>query len=181
MTEQRFVRESRTYKASHVMPPDTNNHNTLFGGILMAHIDDVAALSAMKHAKCPCVTASTDSVDFLNPIRVNDEVSLEAFVTWTHRSSMEVFVKIVAEDLLSGERTVCATSFLTFVALGEDGKPTQVAKIIPETEEERFLHDGAPERAEARRQRRSRSKHLAEFLGTRRPWEPKLDPVVHLS
>lgn len=121
--------------------------------------------------QCPCVTASTDSVDFLHPIRVNDEVSLEAFVTWTHSTSMEVFVKIVAEDLLSGERTVCATSFLTFVALGKDGKPTKVPKSIPETEEERFLHDGAKERAEARKQRRSHSRHLADYLGTRRPWE----------
>lgn len=64
MTIERFVRESRTFKASHVLPPDTNNHNTLFGGRLMAHIDDVAAISAMKHARGPVVTASTDSVDF---------------------------------------------------------------------------------------------------------------------
>jgi acyl-CoA hydrolase len=173
MKNERFVSESRTYKASHVMPPDTNNHNTLFGGKLMAHIDDVAALSAMKHARVPVVTASTDSVDFLHPIRVDDEVSLEAFVTWTRNTSMEVFVKIVAEDLITGNRLVCATSFLTFVAIGSNGKPTQVPKVIPETEEELFLHQGAPERADARKQRRTRSKHLADLLGTRRPWEAR--------
>ncbi|MET3289044.1 UNVERIFIED_CONTAM: acyl-CoA hydrolase [Brevibacillus sp. OAP136] len=173
MQAERFVRESRTFKASHVLPPDTNNHNTLFGGKLMAHIDDVAAISAMKHARGPVVTASTDSVDFLQPIRVDYEVSLEAFVTWTHNTSMEVFVKIVSEDLHTGERTVCATSFLTFVAIGKDGKPTKVPKVIPETEEETFLHQNAAERAEARKQRRMRSKHLADLLGTRRPWEPK--------
>lgn len=172
MTVERFVRESRTFKASHVLPPDTNNHNTLFGGRLMAHIDDVAAISAMKHARGPVVTASTDSVDFLQPIRVDNEVSLEAFVTWSHKTSMEVFVKIVAEDLLTGIRTVCATSFLTFVAIGEDGRPTTVPQVVPETAEEIFLHDGAAERAEARKLRRTRSKHLADLLGTRRPWEP---------
>ncbi|MBW5469593.1 acyl-CoA thioesterase [Brevibacillus formosus] len=175
MTIQRFVRESRTFKASHVLPPDTNNHNTLFGGRLMAHIDDVAAISAMKHARGPVVTASTDSVDFLQPIRVDNEVALEAFVTWTHNTSMEVFVKIVAEDLLTGVRCVCATSFLTFVAIGEDGRPTPVPKIVPETEEEVFLHNGADKRAAARKIRRKDNKHLADMLGTRRPWEPLLN------
>jgi acyl-CoA hydrolase len=178
MSEKRFVRESRTFKASHVLPPDTNNHNTLFGGRLMAHIDDVAALSAMKHARGPVVTASTDSVDFLKPIKVDNEVALEAFVTWTHNTSMEVFVKIVAEDLTTGKRTVCATSFLTFVATGDDGNPTQVPQIIPESAEESFLHQGAAERAAARKQRRIRNKQLAELFGTRRPWEP--DSVVEL-
>lgn len=171
MIAERFVRETRTFKASHVLPPDTNNHNTLFGGKLMSYIDDVASLSAMKLARGPVVTASTDSVDFLQPIPVDHEVSLEAFVTWTHKTSMEIFVKIVAEDLLTGERTVCATSFLTFVALGADGKPTTVPKVIPETKEEIFLHDSASERADARKQRRTRSKHLADLLGTSRPWE----------
>lgn len=178
MTDERYVGESRTYKASHVLPPDTNNHNTLFGGKLMAHIDDVAALSAMKHARCSTVTASTDSVDFLQPVRVDNEVSLEAFVTWTHNTSMEVFVKIVAEDLHTGQRTVCATSFLTFVAIGEDGTPTQVPKVIPETEEEWFLHNSAAERAAARKQRRAHSKYLADLFGTRRPWEPKTMPAT---
>lgn len=171
MTETRFMRESRTFKASHVLPPDTNNHNTLFGGKLMAYIDDVAALSAMKHARGPVVTASTDSVDFLQPVKADNEVALEAFVTWTHNTSMEVFVKIVATDLSTGTRTVCATSFLTFVAVGSDGNPTLVAKITPESEEELLLHEGAPGRAEDRKQRRIRSRNLAELLGTRRPWE----------
>lgn len=172
MSEERFVRESRTFKASHVLPPDTNNHNTLFGGRLMAHIDDVAALSAMKHARGSVVTASTDSVDFLHPVKVDYEVALEAFVTWTNNTSMEVFVKIVGEDLQTGRRTVCATSFLTFVATDADGKPTPVPKIIPETEEEIYLHQSAAQRAEARKQRRLRSKQLADLLGTQRPWEP---------
>lgn len=139
----------------------------------MAHIDDVAALSAMKHSRRSVVTASTDSVDFLYPVMVDNEVSLEAFVTWTHNTSMEVFVKIVAEDLHTGVRTVCATSFLTFVAIGDDGKPTEVPKVIPQSQEEMFLHQGATERAEARKQRRINSRNMAELFGTHRPWEPE--------
>lgn len=171
MMEAKFVRESRTVKSSHVMPPDTNNHNTLFGGKLMAYIDDVAAMSSMRHSRRRTVTASTDSVDFLHPIKVDTEVYLEAFVTWTHRTSMEVFVKVMAEDLLTGDRMICATSFLTFVAMGDDGKPTDVPSVIPETPEEILLHAGAEKRSELRRNRRKESKQLAEMLGSRKPWE----------
>ncbi|MDX5475106.1 MAG: acyl-CoA thioesterase [Bacillaceae bacterium] len=164
MTVSKKVCESRVIKSSHVLPPDTNNHGTLFGGKLMAYIDDIAALSARKHSRCSVVTASTDSIDFLKPIKVDSEVSLESFVTWTHKTSMEVFVKIVAENLFTGEKLVCATSFLTFVAIGVDGKPTIVPKIIPETELEKFLFEHAPARAENRKKRRVESKNLVNKI-----------------
>lgn len=170
--EEKFVRESRTVKSSVVLPPDTNNHGTLFGGKLMAYIDDVAAISAIRHARKNVVTASTDSVDFLQPIKEGHSVCLESFVTWTKTTSMEVFVKVISENLLSGERKVCAVSFLTFVALDEDGKPTPVPKVIPETEEEKWLHDHAPERAIARKKRREESKKLAKEFGVKKPWDP---------
>jgi len=173
MSEFRYVRETRSIKSSHVLPPDTNNHDTLYGGKLMAHIDDVAALSAMKHSRCRVVTASTDSIDFLYPIKVDNEVCLEAFVTWTHKTSMEVFVKVITENLLTGERKICATSFLTFVAIDNQSVPTPVPRVIPETEEEIHLHTTAPIRAEARRLRRMESKQFAEVLGTAHPWEKK--------
>lgn len=67
--ESRFVRESRCYKTSRVFSTDVNNHNTLFGGKLMAYVDDIASIAATKHYRCSVVTASTDSVDFLHPIR----------------------------------------------------------------------------------------------------------------
>lgn len=72
-------------------------------------------------------------------------------MTWTKTTSMEVFVKVIAENLLSGERKVCAVSFLTFVALDEEGKPSPVPKAIPETPEEKWLNEHAPERAVARK------------------------------
>ncbi|WLD91552.1 acyl-CoA thioesterase [Alkalihalobacillus sp. AL-G] len=165
------VRESRTIKSSHVLPPDTNNHGTLFGGKLMAYIDDVAAIAATRHARKYVVTASSDSVDFLHPIKEGYSVCLEAFVSWSHRTSMEVFVKVVSENLLTGDRELCALSFLTFVAIDEDGKPTPVPGVIPETEEEKGLFEGAAKRAERRRKRRDESKQLAQNFGTQKPWE----------
>ncbi|AEI43691.1 acyl-CoA thioesterase [Paenibacillus mucilaginosus] len=157
---------SLTIKDSIVLPPDTNHHGTIFGGKLMAYIDDVATIAATRHARRPVVTASTDSVDFLHPVKKGDAVSLSAFVTWSHKTSMEVFVRVVTEDLLTGARKVCATSFLTFVALGEDGRPTEVPGVLAETDEERLLYETAAERKEARKIRRGESKHFADFMGT---------------
>ncbi|MEI7026504.1 acyl-CoA thioesterase [Paenibacillus sp. y28] len=169
--EPRFVRESRCVKTNRIFPTDVNNHNTLFGGKLMAYIDDIASISASKHCRQTSVTASTDSVDFLQPIHPTDSVSLESFVTWTGKSSMEIFVKVIAENLLSGRRTIAATAFLTFVALDEKKQTVQVPQVIPETEEEIKLHESAPLRAEMRRQRRQESKKLAEFITAKYPWE----------
>ncbi|WP_399538995.1 acyl-CoA thioesterase [uncultured Paenibacillus sp.] len=158
-------RASHTIKASIVLPPDTNHHGTIFGGKLMEYIDDVATIAATRHARRPVVTASTDSVDFLHPVKKGDAVCLSAFVTWTHKTSMEVFVRAITEDLLTGERKVCATSFLTFVALGEDGRPVEVPGVYPETDEERLLHDSAEMRKKARAVRREESKKFAAVLG----------------
>lgn len=169
--EKRFSRESKCYKTARVFPPDVNNHNTLFGGKLMAYIDDIASIAATKHCRRSVVTASTDSVDFLHPIRPTDSVCLEAFVTWTGKTSVEVFVKVIKEDLLSGERIVAATSFLTFVALNADRKPIPVPSVMPETEEEKKLYETAPQRAEMRKMRREESKKLAGFLTVMHPWD----------
>lgn len=169
--EQRYVKESRCYKTFRVFPTDVNNYNTLFGGKLMAYIDDIASISAAKHCRRSAVTASTDSVDFLSPIPMTASVCLESFVTYTGRTSMEVFVKVITEDLLSGERHIAATSFLTFVALGDDLRPVVVPQVVPQTEEETQLHQTAVGRAAMRRHRREESKKFADFLTTDYPWE----------
>lgn len=170
MVESRFCRETLAVKTSLVSPPDTNVNGTMFGGKLMAYIDDIAAIAALRHARSMVVTASNDSVDFLHPIFQGNAVCLEAFVTYTGTTSMEVFVKVVAENMLTGERNVCAISFLTFVALDEDGKPTPVPKIIPETEEEKQLYETAKERLEIRKKRRKDSAARAKEFGTGLPW-----------
>ncbi len=91
-------------------------------------------------------------------------------MTWTHKTSMEIFAKAVTEDLITGERQVCATAFLTFVAIDEDGRPSPVPAVYPETEQEKLLHEGAPKRAEERRERRKQSKGFADMFGTGYPW-----------
>jgi acyl-CoA hydrolase len=169
--ENKFVRESRCYNTTMVLPPDVNNHNTLFGGKLMAYVDDIASVSATKHCRRSVVTASTDSVDFLHPIRPADAVCMEAYVTWTGHSSMEVFVKVIKEDLMTGDRIIAANSFLTFVALDELNRPVSVPAVIPESEEEIKLHETASRRAEVRRIRREESKKFADFLTVRQPWD----------
>lgn len=169
--EAKTCKESRVIRTSRIFPNDVNNHNTLFGGRLMSDVDMIASISAVRHSRKECVTASTDSVDFLIPITPDNSVCFESFVTWTGTSSMEVFVKIIAENLKSGERKIAATAFLTFVALDDDGKPSKVPGLIPETEEEIKLFETGKERAEKRKIHRRNSKELASFFTTHKPWE----------
>ena len=117
------------FKTSRVFPTDLNDHNTLFGGKILAEMDMVASISASGHSRKECVTASMDWVDFLHPVRSSDCVSYESFVIWTGRTSMEVFVKVVAEDLISGEKRIAATSFVTFVALSKENNPVPVPRL----------------------------------------------------
>lgn len=158
------MKETKVTKTALVLPPDTNSHGTLFGGKLLSYIDDIASISALKLCRTPVVTASIDSVDFIQPIREGDAVTLEAMVTWTGNTSMEVLVKITTEDLMTGERVLSALSFLTFVALGENGKPTSVPKVVPESETERWLNSAGEQRAKYRKMRRSQSKELIDYF-----------------
>jgi len=151
----RPMSRSRSIMTELVFPTDTNHHGTMFGGTLMKDIDKISAISAMRHCNRPVVTASTDSLDFLAPIRLGEAVELEAFVTWTHRSSMEVYVVVRSENLFTGDRRVTCTAFSTFVAVGEDGRPVLVPPVMPENDAERKLHESAPERYEQRKKRRS--------------------------
>ena len=167
--QAKYCRESRVVKTNRVFQNDVNSHNTLFGGRLMSDIDQVASISALRHCRTDCVTASADSVDFLYPIRTTDAVCFESYVTWASTSSIEVFVKVIAEDLKSGERKVAVTAFLTFVAIDKNKRPTRVAKVIPETEEERKLNKTAPERAEMRKERKEKNKELSLFCSTTIP------------
>lgn len=84
--EAKYCKESRVIRTSRVFPNDVNNHNTLFGGRLMSDLDQVASISAARHSRRECVTASTDSVDFLHPVRPTDSVCFESYVTWTGTS-----------------------------------------------------------------------------------------------
>ena len=160
--ESKTVAQSRTVKAMLVLPPDSNILGTMFGGKVMNYIDDIASIAAYRHARRQVVTASTDSVDFLYPISVGHMICMEAFVTWTHKTSMEVYVNIISENLKTGDRKVCASSFLTFVSIDDAGKTQPVLPVVPETEFEKELHNSAPGRFKRRMERRTHSKMLAE-------------------
>ncbi|BAU27336.1 acyl-CoA hydrolase [Aneurinibacillus soli] len=150
--------ESRTVMADIVLPPDTNYHGTIFGGNVMAYIDKVASITAMRHCRRQVVTASSDSLDFLSPIHTGEAILLEGYVSWTHNTSMEIYVKVEAENLLTGERRLTSQAYLTFVALDDNGKPANVPPILPETEEERWNYKTAAGRFEIRNRRRSIAK-----------------------
>lgn len=156
--------ESRTIQASLVLPSNTNNHGTIFGGAMMAYIDEVAAISAMRHSRKSVVTASIDSIDFLSPAKMGHSICLEAFVTSTGRTSMEIFVKVISENLLTGERMLTATSFLSFVALDEKGNPTPIPPVIPESEEEKYLFEKSAERKAMRKERKSSTEAFVSQL-----------------
>jgi acyl-CoA hydrolase len=143
---------SRTIQTKLVLPPDTNHIGTIFGGTVLSNIDEIAAISAMKHSKRVVVTASIDRVNFVSSAKVGDILYLEAAVFSTGRTSMEVYVKVECENLLKGNRRITTTSVLTMVAIDEHGQPVAVPGVIPVTKEEMDLHKHAQERRKQRTQ-----------------------------
>ncbi|WOV87432.1 acyl-CoA thioesterase [Sporosarcina oncorhynchi] len=152
--EQRPMSHSRTISTNLVLPPDTNHMQTIFGGKVLAYIDEIAAITAMKHAQTAVVTASIDSVDFLSSAKVGDVLELESVVSSTGRTSMEIFVSVHSIDLHTGEKKLTTESFLTFVAMDEHNKPIPVPGVFPETEMEKRLFETGPARREHRKLRR---------------------------
>ncbi len=141
-----------------VLPNHTNQLGNLLGGQLMHWIDICAALSAAKHANRICVTASVDRIDFHHPIKLGDAVTLIASVNRVFKTSMEVGVKVYAQNFRLGTKTHTNTAYLTFVAVDEYEKPVTVEQIIPETEDEIRRFEDALRRREDRL--KSRSKNL---------------------
>lgn len=109
-----------------VLPSHANNHGTVFGGQMAAWIDVCAAVSAQRFARKAVVTASMDEIHFVQPVRRGMVVILKARVNQAWGSSMEVGVRVEAEDPRTGDTAHCCTAYLTFVAINDDGKPSQV-------------------------------------------------------
>lgn len=149
--------QSRTIQTRLVLPPDTNHHQSIFGGRVLAYIDEVAAITAMKHAKGEVVTASIDSVDFVSPAYAGDVLELEGIVTCTGRTSMEVYVRVVSRNLKTSEERLTTESFVTMVAIDDEGKPVEVPGVYPETETEKRLFETGPKRREHRKAKRALS------------------------
>lgn len=147
--------QSRAIQTRLVLPPDTNHHHSIFGGRVLAYIDEIAAIAAMKHAQGEVVTASIDSVDFLSPAYAGNILELEAIVASTGRTSMEIYVRVMSRDIQTNEERLTTESFVTMVAIDADGKATPVAEVYPETEMERRLFETAPKRKEYRNAKRA--------------------------
>ena len=123
------------------------------------HLVDLAgALAAMRHARCPVVTASIDHMNFLHPVHIGQLIILRSSVNRVFQTSMEVGVKVWVEDLLKGDLRHTSSAYLTFVAIDAQGKRVPVAPVIPETEEEKRRYDEALARREYRLELRRRSK-----------------------
>ncbi len=142
--------ESLVIMTELVLPNDTNTFGNLMGGRLMYWMDIAAALSAMKHCCAPVVTASVDNISFTSPIRLGNVVHIEAKVTRSFNTSMEVHMNVWGEDVLKQFTYKSNEAFYTFVALNEAGKASTVPQLKPQDEEEIRLYEGALRRRQIR-------------------------------
>ena len=134
---KKYVKDSYVIMHELILPNDTNNLDTVFGGKVMQYMDLCAAMSAYKFARTAVVTASVDRLDFLAPASVGDMLILKSSVNYTHNSSMEVGVRIDAENVKTGKRRHTASAYLTFVSLNEDGQPQKIKDITPESDNQK--------------------------------------------
>ena len=146
----RTVRETQHETSEIMMPQHANNLGHVFGGVILSMMDRTSAVAAIRHARNDCVTVSVDRVDFRQPIHLGDLVIMKASVNFAGRTSMEVGVRVEAENLVTGERRHTNSCYLTFVAIDANGRPVEVPPLLPETADERRRHDAA----QARRRRR---------------------------
>lgn len=135
--------DSRTTMTDMVLPSETNPLNNLFGGELLARMDRAASIAARRHSRRITVTASVNHVAFNRAVPLGSVVTVEAAVSRSFNTSMEVYIDVWMEDRFSGERTKANEAIYTFVAVDETGKPTEVPKLEPETKIEKERYDGA--------------------------------------
>ena len=150
---KKHVKDSYVIMHELILPNDTNNLDTVFGGKVMQYMDLCAAMSAYKFARTAVVTASVDRLDFLAPARVGDMLILKSSVNYSHNSSMEVGVHIDAENVKTGKRRHTASAYLTFVSLDSNGKSQKVDDIIAESDDEKRRYNEGKERHLERIQR----------------------------
>lgn len=146
-------------------PEDTNPAGNVHGGVIMKHIDTAGGVVAFRHARKNAVTACIDSLVFHHPVFVGDLLILKASLNYAGRTSMEVGVRVEAENLLTGEIRHTASAYLTYVALDERGKPTEVPPYVPVTDEERRRHCEALARRELRLAQREQTRRCGKVSG----------------
>lgn len=156
--ETKPVSVSQVVMTQLVLPSDTNSLDTVFGGVVMSWIDIAAAIAAQRHSNQVVVTASVDDLHFIAPVYKGWVVNLKASVNFASRTSMEVGVRVDAENPRSGEKFHTASAYLTFVAIDSQGKPIPIPGVHPETDDEKRRYSQAQKRRELRLKRRQLAK-----------------------
>lgn len=151
----RTCRESQHETSEIMMPQHANNLGHVFGGVILSMMDRTAAVAAIRHARNACVTVSIDRVDFREPIHLGDLVVMKASVNFAGRTSVEVGVRVEAEDLITGARRHTNSCYMTFVAVDRNGRPMPVPAVVPETADEKRRHAAAQERRRVRLEERT--------------------------
>ncbi|HKU32864.1 MAG TPA: acyl-CoA thioesterase [Candidatus Nitrosotalea sp.] len=149
-------RESKAEMTVRMFPSDANPAGNVFGGEILKQIDLIAGLVSQRHARTNTVTASIDRVNFLKPVYVGNALILNARLNYVHRSSMEIEIRVEAEDLMTGTRTLTNTAYVTSVALGPNGKTVEVPPLVLETEEDKQKHAEGEKRMLQRLQERGK-------------------------
>src|ERR1051325_4765496 len=142
--------DSYTMMTEVVLPNDTNTYGNLMGGRLMYWMDIAAAIAAQRHCNAPVVTASVDNISFETPIKLGNTVHIEAKVSRAFHTSMEVHLKVWGEDFIQHFKYKSNEAYYTFVALDPHRRPRPVPQLVPETEEEIKLYEGALRRRQLR-------------------------------
>ena len=140
------ARASRISIAQLMHPEHANILGNVHGGWIMKLVDEAGALACMRHAQRRVVTVAVDSLVFREPIKIGDLIILNAEVTYTGHTSMEVEVQVIAENPITGERIHTNTAYLVFVGLDDEGRPTPIPALIIETEEEKKRMEQAKKR-----------------------------------
>ncbi len=135
--EGKKIKDSAVNIAHVMMPQDANPSGNVHGGVVMKYIDTAAGVVARRHARCNCVTASIDRLDFHHPVYIGDLLTLKAGINMVGKTSMEIGVRAEAEDLVTGRIRHTSSAYLTFVALDSKGSPKGVPALNLETEEEK--------------------------------------------
>ncbi len=152
--EAKPVSASRLVLAQVMTPLDANVYGNVHGGNIMRLADTAAGVVAIRHSERNCVTASVDRFEFHAPVYIGNLVTLSASLNRVGRTSMDVGVRVEAEDLRTGRKTHTNSCYFTMVALDGDGRPAAVPGLILETDEDRRRCDGATKRAAERRRRK---------------------------
>ena len=160
----RPVADSQSERSEIIFPGDSNALGNLFGGRLMQFIDLTGAMAASRHARAITVTASMDHLDFVAPVRIGDLLILKASVNRAFRTSMEVGVKCMVEDIRAQKLRHVSSAYLTFVAMDSTGQRLEVPQVLPETDHQKRRFEDAGRRREMRSGEMARKKELRATL-----------------